>query len=95
VFSLQAKLKLITFEFKEAQILLNQAQDTAEKYGLNRLAKRITNEQAELTKNFTKWEKMKASGVNISECMDLARIDDQIKNLLRKRMYLNRITDQA
>ncbi len=95
VFSLQAKLNLITFEFKKAQILLNQALNTAEKHGLTRLAKRITNEQDELSKNFIKWEKMKVSGVNISERMDLARIDEQIKNLLRKRMYLKKITDQA
>ncbi|MFX0178461.1 MAG: tetratricopeptide repeat protein [Candidatus Hodarchaeota archaeon] len=95
VFSLQAKLKLITFEFKEPQILLNQALNTAEKHGLNRLAKRITNEQDELSNNFIKWEKMKASGTNISERMDLARIDEQVKNLLRKRMYLKIITDQA
>ena len=95
VFSLQAKLKLITFEFKEAQILLNQALDTAEKNGLNRLAKRITNEQDELSKNFIRWEKMKVSGANISERMDLARIDEQIKSLLRKRMYLKKITNQA
>jgi len=95
VFSLQAKLKLITFEFKEAQILLNRALDTTEKYGLNRLAKRITNEQDELSKNFIKWEKMKVSGVNISERMDLARIDEQIKLLLRKRVYLKKITNQV
>ncbi|MFX1493210.1 MAG: hypothetical protein ACFFBZ_02905 [Promethearchaeota archaeon] len=95
VLSLQAKLKLITFEFKEAQILLKQALDTAEKNGLNRLAKRITNEQDELSKNFIRWEKMKVSGSNISERMDLARIDDQVKLLLRKRMYLKIITDQA
>lgn len=95
VFSLQAKLKLITFEFKEAQILLNQALDSAEKNGLNRLIKRITNEQDELSKNFIKWEKMKVSGANISERMDLARIDEQIKLLLRKRIYLKKITDQA
>ncbi len=95
LFLLQAKLKLINFEFKEAQILLNQALDTTEKYGLDRLAKSITNEQDELSKNFIKWEKMKVSGVNISERMDLAHIDEQIKNLFRKRMYLKRITDQA
>jgi len=95
VFSLQAKLKLITFEYKEAQILLNQALDIAEKNSLNRLAKRITNEQDELSKNFIKWEKMKASGVNISERMDLARVDEQIKLLLRKRIYLKKIVDQA
>lgn len=95
VFSLQAKLKLLNFQFKEAQILLNQALDTAEKYGLNRLTKRITTEQDELSKNFIRWEKMKVSGANISERMGLARIDEQIKILLRKRIYLKKITDQA
>ncbi|MFX0019353.1 MAG: hypothetical protein ACFFAK_08000 [Promethearchaeota archaeon] len=95
LFSLQAKLKLINFEFKEAQILLNQALDTAEKYGLNRLIKRITTEQDELSKNFISWEKMKASGVSISERMGLTRIDEQIKLLLRKRKYLKKIVDQA
>lgn len=95
VLSLQAKLKLIIFEFKEAQTLLNQAQDTAEKFSLNRLAKRITKEQDHLSKNFIKWEKMKISRENLSMRMDLARIDEQIKLLLRKRIYMKNVNNQA
>ncbi|MFX0178460.1 MAG: tetratricopeptide repeat protein [Candidatus Hodarchaeota archaeon] len=95
VLLLEAKLKLITFEFKEALILLNQALNVAEKYGLTRLIKRITNEQADLSKNFIRWEKMKISGANISERMDLARIDEQIRILLRKRNYLKKVADQT
>jgi hypothetical protein len=94
-YHLQAKEILIIFEFKEAQTLLNQARDTAEKFGLNRLAKRITNEQDNLSKNFIKWEKMKISRENISVRMDLARIDEQIKLLLRKQIYIKNLNKQA
>jgi tetratricopeptide (TPR) repeat protein len=95
VFSLEAKLKLITFEFNETKILLNKALDTAKKYGLNRLVQRITIEQYTLSKNFIRWEKMKISGANIAERMGLALIDEQIKRLLRKRIHFKSVNNQA
>jgi len=88
---LQAKLRLVVFEFKEAQELLTQALDIAHTYGLILLARRVENEQTELSKNFLKWEKLRASGGKISERMDLARIDEQIQILLQKRNYLKAI----
>ena len=91
--SLQAKLKLVMFEFKEAQELLVQALNNANKYGLNLLARRVENEQAELSKNYLKWEKLRTSGGKISERMDLARLDDQIQILLQKRNYLKSISN--
>ena len=90
--SLQAKLKLVIFEFKEAQELLAQALNIANMYGLNLLARRVENEQAELSKNFLKWEKLKMSRGKISERMDLARVDEQIQILLQKRNYLKGIS---
>jgi hypothetical protein len=93
MYSLQAKLKLVIFEFKEAQGLLAQSLNIANKYGLNLLAKRVENEQAELSKNYLKWEKLRMSGGKISERMDLARIDDQIQILLQKRNYLKSISN--
>jgi len=94
-YTFQAKLKLIIFEFREAQNLLSKALNIAEKYGQERLAKRILNEQDELSKNFIKWEKLKASGANMSERMDLARIDEQIEIMLQKRRYLKEINGQS
>ena len=88
---LQAKLRLVIFEFKEAQSLLAQALKIANIHGLNLLARRIENEQAELSKNFLKWEKLRMSGGKISERMDLARVDEQIQILLQKRNYLKSI----
>ncbi|MFX1380643.1 MAG: hypothetical protein ACFFA4_16290 [Promethearchaeota archaeon] len=91
IYLFRAKLKLIIFKFEEAHRLLTKAYDVAEKSGQTRLAKRIMNEQFELSNNFMKWEKLKASKAKISERMDLACIDEQIEILLKKRNYLRRL----
>ncbi len=88
----QAKLRLVTFEFKEAQKLLTQALDIANMHGLNLLGRRVEEEQTELSRNFLKWEKLRTSGGKISERMDLARVDEQIQILLQKRNYLKGIS---
>jgi len=81
----QAKLKLITFEFEEAQQLLTQALHIAEKYSQNLLTKQITNEQEELSKTLSKWDKLKRSKTNLSMRLDLAGLDSQIRRMLKKR----------
>lgn len=83
----QAKIKLITFEFKQAQDQLALALEIAHKYGLNLLFRRVQNAKTELSRNFIKWEKLKFSGGKISERMDLAHLEQQIKTLLQKRNY--------
>lgn len=88
---LQAQLKLIIFEFNEAQNLLVKAMDIAQKYGQNRLIKLVINEQSELSKNNNKWERLQTSQAKISERMDLAHIEEQIGVLLQKRRYLKLI----
>ena len=90
--SLQAKLMLVLFEFKEAQLLLTEALNIATTCGLNLLARRVEKEQAELSKNYLKWEKLRTSGGKISERMDLARVAEQIQILLQKRNYLKGIS---
>jgi len=95
VYSFQSRLKLIIFDFKEAQDYLVQAMDIAEKCGLDRLTKQITEQQNELSENVIKWKSLKASGAKISECMDLARIDKQIQILLHKRKYLQTIINRS
>lgn len=39
--------------------------------------------------------RMKMLEANISECMGLALIDEQIKRLLRKRIYFKNINNQV
>jgi len=81
----RAKLKLIIFEFEEAQQLLTQALHIAEKYGQNLLTKQITNEQEGLSKTLNKWEKLKGSNANFTTRLDLAGLDSQIRRMLKKR----------
>lgn len=88
-------MNLITFEFRNTQKLLYKALDVAKRFSLDRLANRILYEQNELSKNFIKWEKLKASGTNMSECMDLALIEEQIEILLQKRKYLRSLISQS
>jgi len=87
-FILQAKVNLIKFDFRKARNLLSEALDIAKKYHQERLFTRILNEQDKLSKDFVKWEKLKALGADISERMELARIDEQIESILQKRKYL-------
>ncbi|MFW9970215.1 MAG: hypothetical protein ACFFDF_08450 [Candidatus Odinarchaeota archaeon] len=91
-YSFQAKLKLITFEFNEAQNYLKQALFTAEKYGQDRMSKQIMKEQNKLSKNLTKWERLKDIRATLSDRMDLARVDEQIEFLLQKRKYIKSIS---
>ncbi|MFX1553477.1 MAG: tetratricopeptide repeat protein, partial [Promethearchaeota archaeon] len=90
VYSLQAKLKLITFEFKEAQRILSQALDIAKNYGLNLLAERISMEQDKLVNEKSKWEALRKSKALMAERIELAHLNDQIVRMLRKRVYLKK-----
>jgi len=88
MYSFQSKLNLLSFKFEDAQGILIIAYDIAEKYGQDRLVKRITSEQSELLTNSMKWEILKESGAKISDRMNLAQIEEQIEFLLQKRRYL-------
>jgi tetratricopeptide (TPR) repeat protein len=87
IYSLRAKLKLITFEFEEAQNLLRKALNISEKYELNLLAKRIFKEQEELFDRESEWEALRKSKADMNEILDLAQVDEQLVRMLRKRAY--------
>ncbi len=82
---LQAKLALLTSDLKGARKLLTQAQQIAEKQGMHRLAMKISIEHDNLLKELSKWEKLKEQEITLSERMELAQIDDQMKSLLWDR----------
>jgi len=83
---LQANLALITLDLKEARRLLTQGQKIAEKYGLDLLAKKISNEHDELLKQQEMWEKLKESKAPLAERIELSRLNEQMDNMLRKRV---------
>jgi len=81
---LQAKLSLLTLDLKEAKGFLTQAQKKAEKYGLKRLAMKISVEHDELLRQTKNWENLKKSEVSISERMELSGLNEQMKNMLKR-----------
>ena len=85
-YMLQAKLALLTLDLDESQRLLIQAQQIAERYGIKRLAIKISNEHDQLLKQLKKWESVRDSNTSLTERLKLAGLDEQIKDLIKKRM---------
>ncbi|MFX0029476.1 MAG: tetratricopeptide repeat protein [Candidatus Hermodarchaeota archaeon] len=85
-FLLQAKMALISLKLNDARRLLTQGQKTAEKYGLNLLARKISNEHDVLLKQLDVWEKLKGSKAPLSERLELARLNNQMKIMIQKRV---------
>ncbi|MFX0039498.1 MAG: tetratricopeptide repeat protein [Candidatus Heimdallarchaeota archaeon] len=83
---LQAKLSLLTKDIKSARQFLTQAQDIAEKYNLNLLAMKISDEHDELLKQLSFWEQLKDTDISVDNLMQEVRIDDQMKFMLRKQV---------
>ena len=85
---LQAKLSLLNFNIKKAQRLLTQAQQIAEKFGLNLLAKKIATENEDLLKKLDFWEKLKEARAPMADRLELARLDEKIVGMIYNRAVL-------
>ena len=85
-FLLQAKLALLNFDVKAARRFLTQAQMIAEKYGIKRLAMKISHEHDELLRQINLWENLKDSGASLTERWELSGVNDQMKNIVKKQM---------
>ena len=85
-FILQAKLALLNFNIKAARRFLTQAQKIAESYGIKRLAMKISHEHDELLRQIKIWEKLKESEAPLTERWKLAGLNEQMENLVKKRM---------
>ena len=85
-FILQAKLALLNFNMKTARRYLTQAQKIAESYSMKRLAMKISFEHDELLKKTKMWEKLKTSSVSLSERLELTGLNEQMENMVKRRM---------
>jgi tetratricopeptide (TPR) repeat protein/tRNA A-37 threonylcarbamoyl transferase component Bud32 len=85
VYIFRARLALVTLELQEAQKLLTEAQNIAEKYHINNLAIRISTEHDDLLKRINRWEGIDESNTSLSERMQLAGIRQQMEQLIHKR----------
>ncbi|MHA1745561.1 MAG: hypothetical protein ACTSWW_06150 [Promethearchaeota archaeon] len=82
---LDAKLNMLHFDLKKARHSLTQAQKIAERYGLTRLAIKISNEHDKLLQNLEVWNQMKESNASISDRLEKIAINDQISTMLKTK----------
>ncbi|MFW9902087.1 MAG: tetratricopeptide repeat protein, partial [Candidatus Thorarchaeota archaeon] len=87
IFILLAKLALLNFNVKAARRYLTQAQKIAESYELKKLAMIISHEHDNLLKELDKWKILSESNASLAERIELARLDDQMTAMLKKRTY--------
>jgi len=82
---LQARLALLTLDLKEARLLLTKSQSIAERYGLSRLAIKISSEHDAFLKQQNVWENMNKDDVSLAERIKLSGINQQMDGMLRKK----------
>ncbi len=85
---LQAKLSLLTVDIKKAKRFLTQAQKIAERFEHKELVERIADEHSKLLKQSDIWEKLKEMGASMDERIKLARLNEQIEEIVEKRTML-------
>jgi hypothetical protein len=73
---LQSRLALLSFDIKSARKLLSEAQHIADKYGLNRLSIKISNEHDKLLEQIDIWENLKNTDSPLSEYLKLAHLEE-------------------
>ena len=83
---LQAKLALISLNLEKARRLLSQGQQITEKYGLNQLARKISNEHDQMLKQLENWEKKKDSKAPLAERIELSRLNEQMEGMVKRRV---------
>jgi tetratricopeptide (TPR) repeat protein len=83
---LQAKIALISSDLKRARRLLAKGQQIAEKFGLIKLAMSISEEHDKLLKELSLWERLNETNAPLKERLELARINDQVVKMIRKRV---------
>jgi hypothetical protein len=70
---------------KKARKFLIKAQEIADKYGLTRLAIKISNEHDDLLRKLDLWEEIKESNAPLSTRINLALPSKQIERMIQKR----------
>ncbi len=85
-FILQAKITLLNFDIKSARLFLTQAQKIAESYSMKRLAMKISYEHDDLLRKTKMWENLITSEVSLSERLELTGLNEQMENMVKRRM---------
>ncbi|MFX0020945.1 MAG: tetratricopeptide repeat protein [Candidatus Hermodarchaeota archaeon] len=82
---LEARLALLSFDIKNSRRFFSKAQEIADKYGLNRLSIKISNEHDELIKQIDIWDNLKKSNLPLSERLKKTGLKEEMKRMIQKR----------
>lgn len=82
---LQGKIALLQMNLGDARRYLTQAQDTAEKYGLQLLAQEISVEHDKLLEQLGEWEKFKNRNIPYTERVNKASLEQTMEGVLGRR----------
>ncbi|MFX1289068.1 MAG: hypothetical protein ACFFFY_10990, partial [Promethearchaeota archaeon] len=84
-YMLQAKLALINFEINNSRRFLTQAQRMAERHGYTKLSIEIADLHEKLIQQSDMWEDLKEVNAPVSKRMELARLSENLNDLIRGR----------
>jgi tetratricopeptide (TPR) repeat protein len=90
----QAKLALLSFDVKKSRRFLTQAQQIAERYNLNKLAKEISSEHKNLIDKLELWEQLKVSEASLNERFKLAEMSEQLERMHRNLVVATQIIEE-
>jgi tetratricopeptide (TPR) repeat protein len=95
IYFLKAKLALLTLDVKTARRFLTQAQKVAERFGLSRLADKISLEHENLIEQLNMWENLKNTEISLTERIKLAGLDKHMKETLKNSALItSQISEQ-
>ncbi|MFX0065305.1 MAG: hypothetical protein ACFFC7_24305 [Candidatus Hermodarchaeota archaeon] len=85
---LESKLALVELNINTAQLLLDQAQLTAEEKNLGRLIIEISREQELFQEQLNKWKLLIERNAPMKERLELAQLEDRLIRVARKKLMI-------
>ncbi|MBD3192143.1 MAG: tetratricopeptide repeat protein [Candidatus Heimdallarchaeota archaeon] len=82
---LQARLALLELNIQKARELLTQAEFIAKEKGFQNLEQNISTEHDSILAHEKEWKEVQRKKIPLAELVELARVDDSLLRMLRKR----------
>ncbi|MHA1646055.1 MAG: tetratricopeptide repeat protein, partial [Promethearchaeota archaeon] len=81
----KAKLELINLNILETQKILTKSRNTAKKYNLTRLEKKLSMEHDHLLDNLDTWDKLKEKNATLSERLTYVSFEGDLQLMMKKK----------
>ncbi|MFQ5979965.1 MAG: tetratricopeptide repeat protein [Candidatus Heimdallarchaeota archaeon] len=83
-FVLKSKLALVELDLKRAQRFLSEAQRLAEKWGMTKLAIKVSTDYDAMLVQLNRWEELLERNASLLERLELADLENIFRRMLRK-----------